>query len=416
MSQSPQELDEYRARQKRIFDLMRGGQPSPATTPGFAGGTLQDQLSRSTQQQQPLINPARIGPAPIEDPGAPPVAGTPQYEQAMASAYPVSASATTTAGTNGNNQPPPPRLQLGSRGFSGDESLVKLQTLRNSPLPEYGHAKGAGYGALAGIAANQGGTLGEKLGGGLAGLIAGGIKPNIAASIKRDYEIKAATQQAQQDQSLAQEQAQTEGMLAQPEIQRQRIEQQQKEAEQQTTYRNQQLEQQQTQQQAAAERALADREERKLLRQETERHHREDERLRGREKPSKSSTKSTDTSGKYRAAQSELDSLAQEEKAAQSEKDRAYKYLADLKASTTATDKDIAQAEKEAQAKDIYYQSFADKKRQAQAKLQENYVEPESEVNTDLVDPQIKAYADKFFKGNYAAAQAAIEKQRKGGQ
>lgn len=389
--------DEYRLRQKRIFDLMRSGQPSPSTTPGFAGGTL------------PSINPAHIGPAPIGDPDTPPVKGTPQWDQAMSHAYPVSASGQS-------QQQPPSRLTYGNRGFSGDDSLVKLRSLRNSPLPEYGRAKGAGYGALAGIAANQNGTLGEKLGGGLAGLITGGIRPNIAASLKRDYEIKQAEAQAKQDQSLAQEAAQTDQILAQPEIQRQRIEQQRQEAEAQAAYRNQQLEEQRARNQAVVDRANADREarkaqadadrtEREKARIETERHHREDEQLRGRHEPK-------DTRGKYQGAKGEYDSLIEEEKAAGEEKDRAYKVLADLKSSTgpvtdpktgkttvgpNVSGADIAQAEKEAQDANSYYRSFADKKRKAQSAMSENA----PEVNTDLMP-----------KGKYAGRTISLKSLR----
>lgn len=404
--------DEYELRRRRIFDLMRG-QPSPSTTPGFSGGTLQDQLSRSQQQQPitPLINPARIGPAPIEDKDAPPVAGTPEYDTAMAGAYPVSAS-----GPSGqpSQQPAPPRLTYGKGGFSGDESLVKLETLRKSALPDYGRAKGGGYGALAGIDANRGGTLGEKIGGGLTGLLIGAIKPNMAAALKRDYEIKDAEAQAKRDQSLAQEAAQTQGMIEAPLIQHERIAQQQQEAEAQTAYRNQQLEEQR-QRAAEAEkgrnqRATARREEQRLEHERKVAKDKADEEYRRSQPPrGANGTRgtSTDTGRKFKSAQTEYDSLISEEANALKAKDAAYKAYSDLanavnaQGKPTASKEDVAASLKAAEDANTYYRGFGDKKRAAQSKMQENYVEPT--VNTDLMPKPTHGMSRVTFRKNNPA-------------
>jgi hypothetical protein len=87
---------------------------------------------------------------------------------------------------------------------------------------------------------------------------------------------------------------------------------------------------------------------------------------------------------KASAAQEEFDQLVNDERGAGEEKNRAYAYLEQLKANapkdefsgelTDQAKADIRQATDAAQAADKLYQSFAEKKRDAQRRVRENQV------------------------------------------
>ena len=76
------------------------------------------------------------------------------------------------------------------------------------PPMRWGRGRGAGVGALGGLEANRGGSLGEKIGGLIAGTAIGGFKPNLSAAFQRDYDIK--KEQGQEEERLALENQQAQ--------------------------------------------------------------------------------------------------------------------------------------------------------------------------------------------------------------
>jgi hypothetical protein len=101
-------------------------------------------------------------------------------------------------------------------------------------------------------------------------------------------------------------------------------------------------------------------------------------------KPTTVDNKQQEREAKRQAAQDEYDQLVNDERGAGEEKNRAYAYLEQLKANapkdefsgelTDQAKADIRQATDAAQAADKFYQSFAEKKRDAQRRVKENQV------------------------------------------
>jgi hypothetical protein len=101
-------------------------------------------------------------------------------------------------------------------------------------------------------------------------------------------------------------------------------------------------------------------------------------------KPTAIDDKQQEREAKRQAAQGEFDQLVSDERNAGDEKNRAYAYLEQLKANapkdefsgelTDQAKADIRQATDAAQAADKLYQSFAEKKRDAQRRVRENQV------------------------------------------
>jgi len=81
---------------------------------------------------------------------------------------------------------------------------------------------------------------------------------------------------------------------------------------------------------------------------------------------------------KRQAAQDELDQLTKDEATAGENKNKAYDYLAQLKANPNVAKEDIAQATKAAEEADKAYQSYASKKVDAQTAIKENTRAPRS--------------------------------------
>lgn len=75
---------------------------------------------------------------------------------------------------------------------------------------------------------------------------------------------------------------------------------------------------------------------------------------------------------KREAAQAEYDQLVSDEQKAGEEKNRAYTYLGELKANPSVAKEDVAEATKAAEEANKIYQSFSEKKRDAQRRVREN--------------------------------------------
>lgn len=131
----------------------------------------------------------------------------------------------------------------------------------------------------------------------------------------------------------------------------------------------------------------------------------------------KQAVEQSERQAKWQAADDDYQSLLTEEEAAKTEKDRAYQVLDQVRKSVPNDEigrQDLRQAEDAAQQADKNYQSYADKKREARRRMQENQVTIPRPMQSGGAneDPQVRRYADQFFGGDYAAAQAAIKQQR----
>lgn len=211
-------------------------------------------------------------------------------------------------------------------------------------------------------------SLGALLGGGISGL----ASPRSAAKESRKLDLARLDNDIARGLKLEQEQAQLGGLEA---LRRQReLEPGLKaaELEQEREIANAKLEIER--QKAAGEitQKEADRQQREL-----DRRSREgiaEANRASREKIAASRTSGADTrEAKAAAAQQEYDSLLVEEEAARQEKDRAYGVLDQMRKSGQPKE-DIAQAEDAAKAADKNYQSYAEKKREAQRRIRENQV------------------------------------------
>ena len=85
--------------------------------------------------------------------------------------------------------------------------------------------------------------------------------------------------------------------------------------------------------------------------------------------PPPDTAKSDEREGQKLAAQDEFDQLVVDETAAGEEKNRAYAYLEQLKANPSTTQDDINEAQKAAEAANVFYRSFGPKKVAAKAKV-----------------------------------------------
>ena len=85
---------------------------------------------------------------------------------------------------------------------------------------------------------------------------------------------------------------------------------------------------------------------------------------------------------KLQAAENEYQSLLTEEEKAKIEKERAYQALSDARKNPALAKEDVAQVEEAAKTADKVYQSYAEKKREAQRRISENRITPTSSTSS----------------------------------
>lgn len=287
--------------------------------------------------------------------------------------------------------PSSPRIGYSTTGLTGTDALMQRRKALEEADPESkvtstgeilppqktGRFKGLGQGI--GLAAANADpdrpmyALGQMLGGG----ISGAVSPRGAAKGMRRFEL------GQLDNDLARG-LKLEGVQADvgasdalrrqreldPALQAAKIEQQREEA-------NARLELEREKAAGTITQREYDRRQRELDR--TSREKIAADRIVSSEKIAASRPSGEDTRGaKASAAQAEYDQLVADEVSAGEEKNRAYAYLEQLKSATGPDGKplvnaqDVAQAVDAAQAADKVYQSFAEKKRDAQRRMREN--------------------------------------------
>lgn len=104
------------------------------------------------------------------------------------------------------------------------------------------------------------------------------------------------------------------------------------------------------------------------------------------EREAKRTDEQRDRTAKYNAAKSEYDSLIEAEKAAETEKNRAYQTLDQMRKSNQPKE-DIEQAQRAASEADSFYRSFGEKKKDAARRMQENQVTTSTPSTTNPPAP-----------------------------
>jgi hypothetical protein len=287
-------------------------------------------------------------------------------------------------------EPPSPRIGYSTRGLTGTDALMQRRRALEEADPESpvsptgdilpphktGRLKGFGQGI--GLAAAQADPdrpmygLGQILGGG----ISGAISPRGSAKAARRFELGQLDNDIARGLKLEGMQADVAGTEAlrrqrelEPDIQQARIEQQREEA-------NARLELEREKAVGTITQREYDRRQRELDRASREKI--AADRIASSEKIAASRPNGEGTrAAKSAAAQLEYDSLLVEEEAARKEKDRAYEVLNQMRNSGQPKE-DVAQAENAAQLADKNYQSYAEKKREAQRRINENKVSASS--------------------------------------
>lgn len=337
---------------------------------------------------------------------------------------------------------PLPRVHLGvsTRGLQGvDKSIAELQAAKDYDRQGLGfkitpegvdmkppdphidwkdRAKAGAKAAIISIAnirkANPDASVAEMLAGAATGGGIGLASPDTGNAMFRRAQIEDMEQRLGPQVKLAQEGQQLEALKQKPIIEAEKVRREEE-------YRQAQLQIQRDLEQGRTTRAEADRQLRELQLKEQERHNREQERL-GQARIDKP-PKGDDNTNKYEAAKGLMDDLSAQEEKARQVKDQAwtqYQTAKDQASKNPQTYSDgspipadsvdgVVAAKKAYDEAEKNYQSFWSKKNEAKAKMKE--FEPRASSSRGA-DSQIKAYADKFFGGDVAAAEAAIKKQR----
>lgn len=258
--------------------------------------------------------------------------------------------------------------------------------------------KNALLGALQGLA--QGGV------GGAIGLgTLGAIDPGAIQRLRRDQEIGRETNQLGQQLGVEQKQveidkdrAQVENLRMAPEIARQK-------AEQEAQYNNERLAIQREVEAGRMTRGEASRKEKELDRQQRELDRKSREKIAKERLIGSGEIKNVERESKRVAAQEEFDSLDAEEKNAKAEKDRLYAALKTIKENSAYPKEDLEQAQRDADAANKTYQSFAEKKREAQRRIRENTAGEPTTTSSSVVTKS----SDGKYHYTMAQIQATID-------
>jgi hypothetical protein len=282
---------------------------------------------------------------------------------------------------------PSPRIGYSTAGLTGTDALIQRRkaleeadpesqvTATGEILPPHktGRLRGLGQGALLGLGQGDPDRPLYSLGQAIGGAVTGAVSPRSAAKMQRRFDLGQLDTDLAKGLKLENAQADiasTDALRRQrelePAIQAARIEQQREEA-------NARLELEREKAAGTITQREYDRRQRELDRASREKI--AADRITSSEKVAGMRGDGTEArAAKAAAAQQEYDSLITEEEAARVEKERAYKALSDMRQSPSAAKEDIAQAEDAAKTADKNYQSFGEKKRDAQRRIRENQV------------------------------------------
>lgn len=296
----------------------------------------------------------------------------------------------------------PVRIGYSTAGLTGVDKLIEKRKALEDASPESnvnvtsdfteieppkhrhgikGRLKSIGEGVLTGLAMadpdNPNAILGSAIGGG--GL--GAVSPRGEAKLHRRFETLSTDNDIARGLKLEQEQAQIGGLQAlrhqrelEPQIQAAKLDQERELA-------NQKLEIERQKAAGLITKNEADRQQRELDRQSREKTNAasNEARIEAARISAGGRTNSNDVrQRKGEAAQAELEQLVSDEQKAGEEKNRAYDYLTQLKTAVGLDGKpaiakeDIAEATRAAEEANKVYQSFAEKKRDAQTRVREN--------------------------------------------
>jgi hypothetical protein len=370
-----------------IVDLLKRKQPRQPFDERTPGGQTVPELLRQPSSS-PAIQRAALA--------------VPHGDVVELLKQPAAGAASPTIGT-----PPPPNegrtvnpaippINIGA-STAGQSPIARQQTLvdlmRSTPAgqkvrqhgdeievspPEQSpsRVKNALVGLLLGTA--QGG-----LPGGIAGAATGAIKPEAIQELLKQKHVAREEGQLERQIGLEGKQVGLDTDKAQLEVARNQPELLRQKAEREAAYNNARLAIQQQAELGRITRAEADRQQRELDRRSREQI--AADRIASSERAAGARGNGEAVrQAKASAAQEEFDQLVNDERGAGEEKNRAYAYLEQLKANapkdefsgelTDQAKADIRQATDAAQAADKLYQSFAEKKRDAQRRVKENQV------------------------------------------